>query len=420
MTRAQPRRILITTSTFPRDEQDPVTARFILDLALRLASHVEVVVLAPAVPGVPTRERWGELTVVRYRYFVPERLQRVTTGEGMLAATRRSALARAQVPFFFGAQLAALPHIVRAERIDLVNAHWVVPQGLVAAQWRRALKVPVVVTAHGTDGRMLARAPLGRAVARYVLDRADHLHAASRHLAAELERLVGRAVPHAVIPMGVSTERFAPLGEAAPVRRTAGERVVLFVGKLVATKGVFVVLEAFARLRAERVPARLVMIGGGPEEQAIRARVTELGLEGCVELRGWVRNADLPAWYRAADVVCVPSTRDSHGDTEGTPVVLLEALATGVPVVASRMSGIPDVLQDGRNGWLVPPGDADALAGALRRALALDEPSRADIRLSAIETAREHRWERVTERYLEGYALAADRARLRGGETLVR
>lgn len=392
---------------------DRVSARFVLDLALHLAAHAKVFVLAPAGPRTAARETWDDVTVLRYRYFAPARLQRLAAGEGMVATMRASRLARLQAPMLVAAQWRALPGIVRREGIDLINAHWIVPQGVTAASWRNRLKVPVVVTAHGADVAWLDRAPQGKRIARYVFDRADGFIADSQYLATRTEEIVGRAIPHAAIPMGVATSIFrpgAPPGTpATPPSATA--RTVLFVGKLVPKKGISVLVDAVRRLRDERSDVRLLLIGGGPLEAEIRAQVERLGLNDVVELVGWVKNDELPSHYRAAAVVCVPSIQDAHGETEGTPVVLQEAMASGALVVASRSSGITDVIRDGVNGWSVPSGDAPALAAAISGALALDEPARERIRAAARETAGGHSWERVATRFLETFAESAARAR---------
>jgi colanic acid/amylovoran biosynthesis glycosyltransferase len=128
-------------------------------------------------------------------------------------------------------------------------------------------------------------------------------------------------------------------------------------------------------------------------------------------MKGWVNNHDLPSCYRAADIVCLPSVQDEHGETEGTPVVLQEAMASGALVVASRSSGIADLVRDGENGWSVPPNDAAALARAIAAILALDDTSRERVRAAARQTASGHNWRRVAERFAETFAESAARAR---------
>lgn len=408
---AAPSRILITTSTFPMSPSDATTARFVLDLAQHLAAHAKVFVLAPGGPHTSARETWGEVTVLRFRYLVPASAQRLAGGEGMVATMRASRFAQLQAPFFVGAQWAALPRIIREERIDLLNPHWIVPQGFTAAHWSRRLGIPSVVTSHGADVAWLARARAGRRVARYVFDRSAGLIAVSRTLAVRTEEILGRPVPHAVIPMGVATSVFRPGERPAALAGDAGARTLLFVGKFVPKKGIEVLLEALQRLRERGVRVRLVLIGGGPLEADLRAQVARLALGPLVTFLGWVPNHELPSYYAAADVVCLPSVQDAHGETEGTPVVLHEAMACGAIVVASRSSGIADVVQDGVNGWSVPPRDAAALASALAGAFAMTAEAREAMRTKARDTASGHAWPRVAARFFEFFREAAQRTR---------
>ncbi|NVB83372.1 MAG: glycosyltransferase [Kofleriaceae bacterium] len=357
--------------------------------------HCNVVVLAPSSPGALDEERWGEVTVVRHRYFAPKSAQRLTGGEGVLASLRGDPLTRLQAPLLVGSQLAAIPRLLRRYAIDIVNSHWLVPQGLNAALVRTATRTPHVATAHAADVALLQRARLGRHLARFILDRTDMFLPVSSYLARSVDALVGHRVRHRVVPMGVSAERFQPKPP------DPASRMILFVGKLVPKKGLRYLLEAVALLVERGVRAHLVIVGGGPLEPDVRADVTRLGLDATVELAGWVKNTELPAVYARAAVVCVPSIIDERGETEGMPVVVQEALASGRVVVASEVSGIPDVIDDGRNGFLVPPRDPAALAAALERALLISPQVRAAVGSAARETALSHTWERVAERYAE-------------------
>lgn len=404
------RNVLVTTSTFPRGPDDEVSARFVLDLARHLAKHVRVTVLAPAGPESPAKDTWDGIRIVRHRYFLPERLQLLTGGEGMLAAMRERPLARLQLPFLVASQLLALPRVAHRTGAQVVNSHWIVPQGFNVALWSGLLDVAHVVTAHAADVAYLRRSRLGPSLARFVFDRSDVFLPVSNHLAEEVEAVAGRTVPHRVIPMGVSLSRFHPSSDAVPLRDHPNERIVLFVGKFVPKKGLEVLLDAVSALRARGVPVRAVLVGGGPLADRVRARVDDLELAEAVDLAGWRPNEELPGYYSAADVVCVPSVRDERGETEGMPVVVQEALATGSVIVASEISGIPDVLCDGDNGFLVPPSDPARLARALEEALELDDGSRRSIQGAARRTAREHSWDRVAQRYLEAFDEARARA----------
>lgn len=342
----------------------------------------------------------------RFQYFWPATLQALTTGEGMVARMRSSVFAQAQAPGFVAAQWAALPRVAREVGADLLNPHWILPQGLVAAAWARRLGLPMVVTAHGADVALLGRMPSGPRLGRYVFTRSAGFIADSAYLARRTEEIIGQPIPHEAIPMGVETSVFAAAGDARAPRDPRGSATLLFVGKFVPKKGIPVLLDAVARLRATGRDLRLQLIGGGPLEDALRAQVARLGIGNDVAFLGWVKNHELPLRYASADVVCVPSIEDAHGETEGTPVVLQEALACGSLIVASRSSGIGDVLHDGQNGWTVPPGDAGALADALARVLDAPADVQRRVRAAARATAGENAWPRVAARFYARFSLA--------------
>ena len=401
------RSILLTTSTFPRGPDDAVSARFVFDLAHRLCRHYRVHVLAPDAPGIPKREDRDGVTVHRFTYFLPRSLQILARGEGALANVRSGRLAKLQIPLLVLSQMIALPRVVRRHGIELVNSHWVVPQGFTGAVWRRTIGVPHVVTCHAAGVFLLRRRHAGRAIARFVSDRTDLFLPGSRYLLRAFEDVVGRPLPHRVIPMGVDSRGFRPDVDPTPIRQRyapGGEKLILFVGKLVPKKGVDVLLSALARLEGN---SRLIVVGGGPLEGAIDARIRELGLTERVARTGWLRNDELPSYYAAADVVCVPSVIDPHGETEGMPVVVQESLACGKALVASDVSGIPDLVQDRVNGFLVPARDAEGLASALRRALAM--PPDSPMHRAARRTAEDHSWERIAERYTDAFESLFDR-----------
>lgn len=393
---------------------DKVSARFILDLAQHLTAHCRVTVLAPAGPQTSAWETWGDVRVRRFSYFVPAAQQRLAAGEGMVATMRASWFAKLQAPFFVASQWAMLPELVRDAQVDLVNPHWILPQGLSAAAWRQRLGLPMVVTAHGADVALLGRMPAGRTIGRYIFARSEGFIADSEFLAQRTEEIVGHPIPHSAIPMGVATTVFAGSNRQELAREQATTTpTILFVGKFVLKKGIPVLLDALAGLRADGRSVRLRLIGGGPLEGELRDAVQQRNLTELVEFVGWVKNDELPRYYAAADVVCIPSVQDAHGETEGTPVVLQEALACGALVVASQSSGIADVLRDGVNGWVAEPGNSADLKSKLRSALDAAPSVRQAVREAARHTASESAWPRVAERFYDVFTDAMQRATLR-------
>lgn len=210
--------------------------------------------------------------------------------------------------------------------------------------------------------------------------------------AAALERGVGRAAQLVVIPNGIALDRFAAEPRPVPGR-------IVMVGRLAPQKRPDLLVRAFARLRHEFPDAHLQIAGDGPTAAEVRALVTELGLGDVVELLG--ARTDVPEILSRAACVALPSAYES------APYALLEAMAAGAPVVATAVGGMPETIDDGRTGLLVPPGDVDSLTAALRRLLA-DPQMAAELGAAARETvARDYGRETMASRLMAEYAAIA-------------
>src|SRR5205823_5244559 len=205
-----------------------------------------------------------------------------------------------------------------------------------------------------------------------------------------------------------TTSLAAPTVPRAERRSAAAPFTVLFVGRLVERKGVSHLVDAVSLLLPlPGADVRLVIVGDGPERARIEARIREKRLDGRVAVRGRVSDAELQAAYAAADAFVLPAVVDRRGDTEGLGVVLLEAMNHRVPVIASAIGGITDIVEDGVSGLLVPPGDATALAAALGR-LARAPDLAAGLGEAGYRRLRERfSWDAITRRWLEVYAAAA-------------
>lgn len=200
-----------------------------------------------------------------------------------------------------------------------------------------------------------------------------------------------------IIPAGVDTLRFHPQRAARSEKREA--RRVLFVGRLDARKGLAVLLRAMPIVRQQVPDVRLDVVGKGPLEDRARRLVEKLGIRDIVTFHGFVTNEALPGLYAAADVYCAPSL---GGEAFG--IVLLEAMASGTPVIASNITGYNEVVKDGETGLLVPPDNPAALAETILRLLD-DAALAARLRANGLAWAGQHSWNRIAERieahYLE-------------------
>ncbi len=247
------------------------------------------------------------------------------------------------------AQAASLLERLGARRVAGVHGYFAHRPAAVAAHAARRLGVPFGFSVHARDARKVAP-PVLAARAR----RAACVIACNRDVAAELARV---GAPSRLLPHGVDTHRFRPRPEprGVPLR-------LLAVGRLVEKKGFETLIEAAARLT---IPFQLRIVGEGPRRARLARAIAAAGLAERVTLAGPSTHADLPTEYARAHVVVVPSVPDRSGDRDGLPNVVLEALASGRVVVASDVGDVASAVLPGRTGVLVPPGDAQALAGAL-------------------------------------------------------
>jgi glycosyltransferase involved in cell wall biosynthesis len=343
---------VVVATTFPARPGDG-TPEFVLTLARSIPDH-EVTVVVPRMPGAPRTEVIDGVRVRRVVYF-PRRWEGLAA-DAIMPTLRARPWRVVEVPFLVGALALATWREVRRQEAAVVNPHWIVPAGAIARAVRAVTKVPYVVTVHGADAYTL-RGRAGRWLKRRVLGRA----AAVLPVSGDIARALGLG-DAPVLRMGVDC---AAIRAAVGVRRPQQGRLV-YVGRLADKKGVDVLVEALARLDG----AHLDVIGDGPDRAALEAQARRLGVEDRVRFLGKLPRADVLSALATAHLVVIPSRVGAGGDMDGTPVVLCEAMAAGVPVVASDLGGLGECIDDGVDGLLVPPGDVDALADVLSQALA--------------------------------------------------
>ena len=228
-------------------------------------------------------------------------------------------------------------------------------------------RLPVVFTNHTSNFLDLAAYPHGRWFLRRLIGRPHGVISVSPELKRGSELLHPALCE--LIPSGVDPQRFRPGDAGGRLRPELNlgphDPLIAYVGRIHPVKGLDQLLEAFDRVRQTHTAARLMLVGDGPpvHERGLRDGVAQRGLGEHVALRGRVDHGALPAFYAAADVVCLPSRM------EATSLSGLEAMACGRPLVATDVGGLPLIVKDGVNGLLVPLGDPSALAAALSRLL---------------------------------------------------
>jgi glycosyltransferase involved in cell wall biosynthesis len=365
-------KILLVTSSFPRWDAD-FAGVFLQKLVTELHKlGNEVIVLTPHAKGTRTHEREKGITIVRFRYAWPESLETLAYGQGILYNLRENPFRAFLIPsfvFFLGCNMRRL----RA-RADIVNTHWIIPQGLVAAMFR----IRSVITLHGSDVHL--RVPVfGKWLLRFALSWAISITSNSRGTLRQIQGMAPE-VPRNIIPMGVDIGAYAR--DTVERDNTRTTLRIACVGRLIPWKGQRYLIEAIPSIKAMIGRVHVNLVGDGPERNALEELAKRLSVSDSVTFLGTKESSEIPRILWDHDIFVLPSIILPSGETEGLGTVLLEAMAAGVPVIGSAVGGIPDIITDGRNGLLVPPGSPEAIARAVAR-IATDDRLRGRLTQSA-------------------------------------
>ena len=256
----------------------------------------------------------------------------------------------------------AIVQVSRHYHLDIVHAHYAVPHAAAAYLARQIMtahptdRVPgVMTTLHGTDITLVGSDPSYTETVAFCIDQSDGVTAVSESLRADTCQLLGITREITVIPNFLDAERFA---RRDLPRRPAGRPRIAHISNFRPVKRIGAVVDVFARVRA-KIPATLVLVGDGPELEPARRRLQVLGLDGDVEYAG--ERLDIVDVLSQADAFLLPSATESFG------LAALEAMTCEVPVVASRVGGLPEVIDDGETGFLHHPDDIDGMAASILR-----------------------------------------------------
>ena len=380
------KKVLVTASTFPRWEQD-TEPRFILDYCIGLSKYYDVTVLVPAAIGAADEEVLEGIHVIRYHYF-PIHAWETLCYPGAIVPRIKEKKSRAfLVPFLL---LSQFLHLRRYEKkFDFVHAHWLIPQGIVNA----FCKKPYLVTGHGGDVGELNKS-IFYWLKKRCLKKASGITVVSRHLQDILKEKYG-CTNTEIIPMGCNTAYFTPANRVTNYFSKNDKKVILFVGRLAEKKGVPFLIQAM-----QHVSAQLVIVGGGPLEQECRDLVSNLHLEKKVRFLGPKPHTDLRAIYASADMFAAPSITTKSGDVEGFGLVILEAMASGLPVIASNSGGITDIIRHEENGLLAEEKNVVQLADCLNRLI--DSPELYHkLSQASLETAARFDYSVIAKKYYD-------------------
>jgi len=402
-------RVVMVATSYPRFPGDTV-GTFMEPIARGLASRGhEIHLVLPWHPRWRRGTRDGDLQFHLFRYAPLRSLNVFGYAASLEADERLRGAAVAATPLAVAAAWRATSTLARRIEATMVHGHWVVPGGVIAAAASGSR--PLVISLHGSDVFVAERhAAVGRA-ARWAFGRAGFVTACSDDLRTRALALGAFEDRSATVPYGVDATRFKPDSSARTRLReqwgvAADARVVFGVGRFVRKKGFEFLIDAVARLAPDRPGLRLVLAGGGDLRAEFEARIADRGLSDRVLLPGVLHQDEVAASLAAADVVAVPSVRDPSGNVDGLPNVVMEALASGTPLIATSAGGIGSVVKDGQTGLLVPEADPAALAAAI--AHLLDRPTEGVALGAAARRWAEHEgnWSHAIDGFEHAYEIA--------------
>jgi glycosyltransferase involved in cell wall biosynthesis len=359
--------VVMVTTSYPRFPGDSV-GTFMEPIAKHVAARGhEVHIVAPWHPRI-TRGRTEDGVFFHFFKYAPvPALNVFGYAAGLRADVTLRGAAWVAAPLAMTAGWFKALRVAQKRGATVMHGHWVVPGGVMAAAARPAL--PLVVSLHGSDVFVAERTPIARAAAARVFRRAGWVTACSQDLAARALVLGAAADRLEVVPYGVDASRFKP---APGAREAARARLglpplapLLFAaGRLVRKKGFEYLIEALPMIEGD-VPPHLAIAGDGDLAEELRARTRASGVADRVHFLGDLRQDAVGGWFAAADVAVVPSVRDDSGNVDGLPNTVLEALASGAPLVGTPAGGIASVIEHEETGVIVPERDPRALARAL-------------------------------------------------------
>ncbi|PLS31641.1 a-glycosyltransferase glycosyltransferase family 4 protein [Bifidobacterium margollesii] len=379
------KKLLVTASTFPRWMND-TEPKFIYDLCMQLKKYYDVTALVPAAPKAKSVENMEGITVKRFRYFPVERLQTLAYPGAIVPRIKEKKARGLLVPFFFIAQYFATRREMK--HCDAVLVNWFVPQGVTQSFLRR--KKPYIVSGLGGDVTSLNGFPLSR-IKQGIIDDAGAVTVVSDDLKKVLQAKYRNTDDIRVIPMGVDLTFFGPEHRDETLRAKYGKPIVLFVARLVEKKGARYLFEAM-----KDIDAKLLVVGNGPEMDMLQGKARELELD--CDFLGPKNKDELKSIYASCDVFVAPSVIAANGDKDGLPVAILEAMASGAPIVASDIAGIAEAVVDGENGYLTEPKNVASLRKSIQRILD-DEESRKEFSTNSVKLAKRFDFASIGEEY---------------------
>jgi glycosyltransferase involved in cell wall biosynthesis len=392
--------LLILTSSFPSSHDDQ-TCGYVREFARQMTSQFDVQVLALAdVKAVDAYQ--DSFRLKRSKSFLPLRLDPLQAGRDLnQLASGNISIKILTVISLFAFFINALKLVRRA---DVICSHWMLPSGFIGAILALLYRKPHIVIEHSGALHLLMRIRAGQRLARFIVRHSYRIITVSNDLKNKLVALCPEAKEKvAVIPMGISFSGLKPefaqsqelsVHHSDTTTNAVAENKIFFMGRLIEIKGVEVLLRALTGMP----DVQLLVAGEGEQRMALERLAEKLNVKAV--FLGQVGNTEKTQLFASSAMVVIPSLVLPDGRTEGMPVVALEAMVAGVPVIASCVGGLSEIIIDGQNGLLFDAGNQGQLAGRIKLLLNNKE-LRERISGNARQTAEAYDWQIIGAKFSE-------------------
>lgn len=371
-------KVCILTHTFPRYKND-FAAPFMNGVAegIRSAGN-EVFVLTPFTFGFKRKKSDQKYKIITYKYIYPLSLHKLGYSQTLNNDMELKVIMLLLSPFMYFFGILALIRLIKKEKIDVVNAHWILPNGFMAGVAKIFTGVKVVSTLPGSDVYMAQKNYLFSLMARFATHMSDRVTSNSPQLLDDLAKIyskdnsIQKIVKKKFSPIiyGVDPNVFKPVNKMNKIIRNKlnipdNHLIVLGVGRLVAKKGFKYLINAIPSILKINKNITFVIVGEGDQRGQLEKLSKKLGLENNLRLPGWAKYDELIYYYNVCDVFILPSVRDEEGNLDDQSVSVVEAMACAKPVITTDFPGYKIIMSDGENGFLVPEKNARLIAGSI-------------------------------------------------------
>jgi len=396
-------RIAVITSSYPRFEGDG-TAPFVRSLSTALYRKGHDIQLAAPYDIEVDKSQIDPFPVQRFKYILPLKFHIMGHARSLQADTKLKFATYLLLPLYITSGLICLLKIIIQQKSDVIHAHWLLPNGLIALIASKLTRTPFILSLHGSDIFVTYKNKWFKWIGKTILKHSSAVSACSKELLDRATALGGNGKVR-IISWGADPEKFKPLENKEEIRKFYGwnrdEIVVCSLGRMVPKKGFENLLLSFSAFTNDGKKIKLAIGGDGPVREQLINLATIKEVNDKLSLPGSIPWNEVGNFLGAADIFVLPSVRDESGNLDGLPTVLLEAMACGLPCIASNIGGVNLVIKNNENGKLIEPNNQDSLTNALQD-LIQNKELRTKISLNARKSIqKEFNWNRVADDFIQ-------------------